>query len=250
MLQSLYNIFADPFAEIAIAILVILLIAFFALRKDPRLVVSGIRLVRIIMLVLIFFYLMFVWVSAINPALRTISIFGMFLINLVMIHNLILARLERPYRDALKAMTGEPERHELIHRVWHTGKRFYYFHYVWSSLFSGANPFHFLHDLATDRVREDIKDTLRRYGVEQKMITLPMMAGYLKRQIACDATMPVDFKDLMEKAIEDFAKHPWIQEQGNEFLRLATERPEDLHFPEWMASFEACVSTYKSKSPA
>ncbi len=247
MLQGLVNILASPFTEIGI--LIVLLLAFILLRKDPRLVVSGLRIIRTLILVLIFFYLMFVWVSAIRPALSGISIFGMFLINLIMLYNLVLARLERPYRDALTAMTQEPERHELIHKVWHTGKRFYYFRYAWSSLFSGANPMHFLHDLATERVREDIKDTLRRYGVEQKLITLPMLAGYLKSQIACDATMPVDFKDLMEKSIDDFAKHPWIQEQGNEFLRLATERPEDLHFPEWMAKFEACVRTYKSKSP-
>ena len=101
-------------------------------------------------------------------------------------------------------MTQDPEKHELIHNVWHTGKRFYYFHYFWSSLFSGAHPFHFLHDLATDRVRDDIKDTLRHYGVEQKMITLPMMAGYLKSQIACDPTMPVDFKDVMVKGHRRF----------------------------------------------
>ena len=247
MLQGLVNLLASPFTEIGI--LIVLLIAFFALRKDPRLVVSGVRLLRTLILVLIFFYLMFVWVSAIRPALSAISIFGMFIINLFMLYNLLLARLERPYRDALTAMTQEPERHELIHHVWHTGKRFYYFRYAWSSLFSGVNPVHFLHDLATDRVRDDIKDTLRHYGVEQKLITLPMMAAYLKSQIACDATMPVDFKDLIEKSIDDFSKHTWIQEQGNEFLRLATERPEDLHFPEWMSQFEACVKTYKSKSP-
>jgi Ca2+/Na+ antiporter len=247
MLQGSFNFLSS--AVIEIAVFLILLIIFFIVRKDPRLVVSGMRLVRTMILLLIFFYFMFVWVSAINPTLRAISIFGMFIMNLFMIYNLILARLERPYRDALAAITQEPDRHELIHNVWHTGKRFHYLHYVWSSLFSGANPFHFLHDVATDRVRDDIKDTLRRYGVEQKMITVPMMAGYLKSQIACDTTMPVDFKDVMVKAIDDFANHPWIQEQGNEFLHLATVRPEDLHFPEWMDKFEACVRTYKSKTP-
>jgi hypothetical protein len=247
MLQAVISFLSSPFTEIAI--LVILLIAFITLRKDPRLVVSGVRLIRTLILLLIFFYFMFVWVSAIRPALSAISIFGMFVINLFMLYNLILARLERPYRDALAVMTREPERHELIHNVWHTGKRFYYFRYAWSSLFSGVNPFHFLHDLATDRVRDDIKDTLHHYGVEKKMITIPVMAAYLKSQIACDQNMPVDFKDVMEKAIDQFAQHPWIEEQGNEFLRLATERPEDLHFPEWMAKFEACVRTYKSKNP-
>jgi hypothetical protein len=173
----------------------------------------------------------------------------MFLVNVFMLFNLILARLERPYRDALGLMTKEPNKHELIHSVWYTGKRFYYFRYAWSSLFSGANPFHYLHDLAIDRVRDDVKDTLRQYGVEQKLITLEIMAAYLKSRIACDENLPVDFKDLIEHAIDNFTKHPWIQEQGNEFLRLATERPEDLHFPEWMSRFEACVRTYKSKSP-
>jgi hypothetical protein len=241
MLQGLIKLLSSPFTEIAI--LIVLLVAFFTLRKDPRLVVSGVRLLRTLILVLIFFYLMFVWVSAIRPGLSAISIFGMFIINLIMLYNLILARLERPYRDALTAMTQEPERHELIHQVWHSGKRFYYFRYAWSSLVSGANPWHFLHNLATDRVRDDIKETLRQYGVEQKMITIPVMAGYLKSQIARDANMPGDFKDLIDKAIDAFAKHPWIQEQGNAFLSLATERPEDLHFPEWMAKFEACVRT-------
>jgi len=247
MLQGLINLLSSPFTEIAI--LIVLLIAYFTLRKDARLVVSGVKLLRILILVLIFFYLMFVWVSAIRPGLSAISIFGMFVINLFMLYNLILARLERPYRDALTAMTQEPERHELIHQVWHSGKRFYYFRYAWSSLFSGANPWHFLHELAADRVRDDIKDTLRRYGVEQKMVTIPMMAGYLKSQIASDANMPGDFKDVIDKAIDAFAKHPWIQEQGNAFLSLATERPEDLHFPEWMAKFEASVRTDKSKNP-
>ena len=247
MLQGLIKFLSSPFTEIAI--LIVLLLAFFTLRKDPRLVVSGVEWLRNLILVLIFFYLMFVWVSAIRPILSAISIFGMFLINLFMFYNLILARLERPYRDALTAMTQEPERPELIHQVWHSGKRFYYFRYALSSLFSGVNPWHFLHNLATDRVRDDIKETLRRYGVEQKMITIPVMAGYLKSQIAGDANMPRDFKDVIDQAIDAFAKHPWIQEQGNAFLTLAMERPEDLEFPEWMAKFEASVRPYKSKNP-
>jgi hypothetical protein len=246
MLQGLVNILSSAYTEIVI--LFILLFAFVRYRRDLRLVVSGIRIVRTLLIVLVFFYFMFIWASTVQPTLRSISVFGMFLVNLYMLYNLTLARLERPFRDALAAMTNEPERHELIHKVWHTGKRFYYLHYFWSSLFSGTNPFRLLHELTTDRVRDDIKDTLRHYGVEQKMITLPMMAGYLKSQIACDATMPVDFKDVMEKAIDDFGNHPWIVEKGNEFLRLATERPEDLHFPEWMAKFEACVQSYQTKS--
>jgi hypothetical protein len=248
MLDTLVNILTNAYVEIVI--LFVLVISFIMHRRDPRLVVSGLRIVRTILVVLIFFYFMFIWASTVQPTLRSISVFGMFLVNVFMAYNLILARLERPYRDALTAVTQEPERHGLLHLVWRTGRRFYYFRYAWSSLFSATNPFHFLRDLATDRVRDDIKDTLRRFGVEQKMITIPEMAGYLRSQIACDANMPGDFKDVIEKAIDGFAQHPWIQEQGNEFLRLATERPEDLHFPEWMAKFEACVQADKSQKPA
>lgn len=243
MLQFLVNLLSSAYVEIVI--LILLLIGFVMHRRDPRLVVSGVRFVRTILVVLIFFYFMFIWASAVQPALRSISIFGMFLLNLYLLYNFILARLERPYRDALGAITKEPEKHELIHEVWHMGKRFYYLRYTWSSLFSGTNPFEFLRTIATDRVRSDIKDELRRYGVEKKLISLPMMAGYLKSQLACDANLPGDFKDVMTKAIDDFAKHPWIQEQANAFLQIATEAPEDLHFPEWMARFEACVKTYK-----
>ena len=72
------------------------------------------------------------------------------------------------------------------------------------------------------------------------MLSLSTMVAYLKGQIACDKTYPADFQNLMLQAIDDFAKHPYIQEHANEFLRLATESPEDLTFPEWTAKFESC----------
>jgi hypothetical protein len=247
MLQGLVSILSSAYVEILI--LAVLLLFFIMMRRDPRLVVSGLRIVRTLLVILIFLYFMFIWASTVQPTLRGISVFGMFLVNLFMFYNLILARFERPYRDALAAMTAEPGRHDLIHGVWHNGRRFYYLRHAWSSLFSGVNPLHFLHTLATDRVRDDMKDTLRRYGVEQKIITLETMAAYLKSEIACDQTMPADFQDLVLKSIDDFANHPYIQEKSNEFLQLATERPEDLHFPEWMDKFDACVRTYKSKKP-
>jgi len=238
MLQSFVNTLASPFIEIGI--LVVLLLAFLLHRKDPRLAISGISIVRVLILLLIFFYLMFVWSSAIRPVLSGISVFGMFLINMMLLYYLILARLLRPYHIALTAMTQAPEKHELIQRVWETGKRFYYVCYAGSSLFSGANPFHFLHEMAADRIRDDIRDTLRRHGVEQRMLSLSTLVAYLKNQIACDTTLPADFQKLMLQAIDDFAKHPYIQEHTNEFLRIAMESPEDLTFPEWTAKFESC----------
>jgi hypothetical protein len=241
MLQSLIDILSSAYVEIVI--LFFLLVGFVMHRRDPRLVVSSIRIIRTLIVVLIFFYFMFIWASTVQPTLRSISVFGMFLVNVYMFYNLILARLERPYRDALAGINQTPEKPEQIHNILRAGKRFYYLRYAWSSLFSGSNPVRFLHELATDRVRDDIKQTLRNYGKEQKLITLPVLVAYLKNRMACDENLPADFKDLMAKAIDDFTKHPWIQEQVNEFLQTAAEKPEDLHFPEWMTKFDACVRT-------
>ncbi len=243
MYQTILNLLSSAYVEITI--LILLLIAFIVHRKDPRLVVSGIRIIRTIIVVLIFFYFMFIWASTVQPTLRSISVFGMFLVNLFMLYNLVLARFERPYRDALLRITKEPENHNLIDNVWRYGKRFYYMRHAWSSLFTGTNPFTFLHDLATDRVREDLKDQLRRFGAERKLVSLKLMVGFMKSRLECDEHLPADFKVVMEQAIDNFDKHPWVEEQVNEFLRIATETPEDLHFPEWMAAFEKCVTGYK-----
>ena len=110
---------------------------------------------------------------------------------------------------------------------------------------SGVNPFHFLSNIANDRVRDDIKDALRQLGVEKKLISLSLMVGFMKSHLAADANLPADFKEVMEKSLDDLQKHPWLEEQVNEFLRIATESPEDLHFPEWMAYFEKSVTGKK-----
>ena len=99
--------------------------------------------------------------------------------------------------------------------------------------------------MATDRVRDDIKDELRRLGVEKKLISLNLMVGFMKNRLACDENLPADFKEVMGKIIDDLGKHPWIEEQVNEFLRIAMETPEDLHFPEWTSAFEQCASDHK-----
>ncbi len=243
MLDNLINTFASPFVEIGL--LILLLLAFLTHRKDPRLAISGISIVQVLLLLLVFLYLMFVWSSTVQPTLRGVSIFGMFIVNLVLLYRFILARLLRPYHNALSVMTQEPEKSELIQQVWRTGKRFYYARYTWSALFSGANPVSFLHEMARDRVRDDIRDSLRRFGLERRMLSLSSLVAYLKSRIGCDKTMPADFQNLILQAIDDFAKHPYIQEQVNEFLRLAAESPEELNFPEWIAKFESCLNSYK-----
>jgi hypothetical protein len=94
-------------------------------------------------------------------------------------------------------------------------------------------------------VRDDIKDTLRQLEVEKRLISLKLMVGFMKTRLAGDQNLPADFKVVMEKTLDDLEKHPWIEEQANEFLRIATETPEDLHFPEWTSAFEKYTSAPK-----
>ena len=243
MFQLLVDLLSSAYIELVL--LILLLVYFIIHRRDKRMKISGVRLVRMIIAVSVFMYFMFIWASTVQPTLRSISIFGMFVVLLVMCYYLVLSRFEGPYRDALDSIPINTDQHDVLHRIWRVGKRFYYVRYLIASLFSGRNPFTFLHDIATERVREDIKDQLRHYGLEQKLISFPMMMAYLKSQLACDENLPVDFKDVIQKSMDSFTKHPWFEEQINQFLDIATERPEDLHFPEWMSAFEKCVTKYK-----
>jgi hypothetical protein len=232
-------------AYIQIVIFFLLGAYFVKHRRDPRMVVSGIRVIRVIILLIIFLYLTLTWGSLIVPSLRAISVFGMFIINIYLLYYLLLSRIERPYRDTLTALSQNPEKDETFHGVWSHGRKFYYFYYFMHSLFSGSNPFHFLHEMATDRVRDDIKDELRRLGVEKKLISLNLMMGFMKKRLADDKNLPADIKEVMGKTIDDLEKYPWIEEQINEFLRIAIENPEDLHFPEWTSAFEKYTSKPK-----
>jgi len=232
-------------AYIQIVIFFLLGAYFVRHRRDPRMVVSGIRLIRVIILLIIFLYFTLTWGSLIVPSLRAISVFGMFIINIYLFYYLLLARMERPYRDTLTALSQNPEKDETFHGVWSRGKRFYYFYYFIHSLFSGSNPFRFLQEMATDRVRDDIKDELRRLGVQKKLISLNLMVGFMKNRLAGDENLPADFKEVMGKTLDDLEKHPWLEEQVNEFLRIAMESPEDLHFPEWTSAFEKYTSVLR-----
>ncbi len=240
MFKFLVDLLSSAYIELVI--LILLVVYFVIHRRDKRMKISGVRLVRMTIAITVFIYFMFIWASTVQPTLRSISTFGMFAVNLIMCYYLVLSRFEGPYRDALVKISTNPEQHEVLHDIWRTGKRFNYARYALSSLFSGMNPFEFLQDMARERVREDIKDQLRHYGLEQKLISFQMMLAYLKSQLACDENLPADFKDVMQESMDNLAKHPWLEEQVNEFLVIAMERPEDLHFPEWMAAFEQCTS--------
>lgn len=230
-------------AVVQVVLYLVLLWYFFAHRHNPRMVVSRLGLVHIVLLSLIFLYFLLNWSSGIRPALAQFAVFGMFLVNLHLLKTVIQSRFEMPYRYALEAVRQEPESSEHLQHIWHTGKRFFYVHYAGASLFSGTNPFHFLHNMASEGVRDDIRDTLHKYGVEKKLISLKMMAGFLQDRLSRDETLPDNFRELMQQAIAGFVKHPWIEEQADEFLRIASESPEDLYFPEWMEQFDQSVKS-------
>ena len=246
MFQSVIGFLGAPFTEL---IIFILLMTYFVIhRHDRRQLMSGVSRLKVVMLLIIFIYFAWmpiVWPSLIPSSMRTLSVFGMFVVNFYFLYSLILARIERPYREALATLAGDPGKHEIFREIWTFGKRFYYYDYFFQSLFSGTNPLRFLSDIANDRVRDDIKNELRRLGVEKKLISLNLMVEFMKNRLACDKNLPPDFKVVMEKNIDDLGKHPWIEEQVNEFLLIVMETPEDLHFPEWTSAFEKCAAVRK-----
>jgi hypothetical protein len=242
MFQSVISFFGAPVTELIIFILLVTYAIIY--RHDRR----GISLLKVVILVIVFIYFAWmpiVWPSLIPASMLTLSVFGMFTVNFYFLYSLILARIERPYREALATLAREPEKHEIFQEIWNYGRRFYYFNYSFQSLFSGTNPLRFLDDIANDRVRDDIKNELRRLGVEKKLISLNLMVGFMKNRLACDESLPEDFKAVMAKIIDDLGQHPWIEEQVNEFLRITLETPEDLHFPEWTSAFEQCAGDRK-----
>jgi hypothetical protein len=242
MFQSMIDFLGAPFTELFIFVL---LMAYFVIYRRDRRGISRLKVAILLIVFIYFAWMPIVWPALIPASMRTLSVFGMFGVNFYFLYSLVQARIEQPYRQALANLIREPERHEIFRDIWKSGKRFYYYSYIFQSLVSGVNPFHYLGDIANDRVRDDIKDALRQLGVEKKLISLSLMVGFMKNHLAADGNLPADFKEVMGKTLDDLEKHPWLEEQVNEFLRIATESPEDLHFPEWMAAFENSVTGKK-----
>ena len=240
MFQYLMDFLGSAYIEV---ILFFVLVGYFVThRRDQRLVVSGIKMLRVVVLLVVFLYFIWSWATLIPPSLRAAAVIGMFCINFYLFYSLLLSRIEQPYRLALETMAQDPVHPGAFDDVWKTGKRFYYSYYIFSSLFSGSNPFHFLSNITHGRVQDDIKEILRTKGIEKKLVSLQVMIGFMKERLSSDPNLPEDFKLMTAKFIDDLNKHPWIEENVNEFLHIAMDTPENLHFPEWMAAFKKSVS--------
>lgn len=215
-----------------VVILFLFIAYFFTKRKDARLQVSHLGIIRLAVLAAIFFFFLLSAYSAVNPAIQRVSTWGLVFINLLFLVNVILVFLERPYRDALEAYAQEPENQEHLDRIWRDGKHLYYLRYFISSMFSGTSPLRFLRELAGERIRQDLKDNMARHGLTRGFISLPALVGFLQARLA-QGEFPQEFQEVITEAISQFAQHPWIEEQTNEFLAMAVETPENLYHPQW-----------------
>ncbi|MDD3579769.1 MAG: hypothetical protein PHW74_01970 [Desulfobacca sp.] len=227
MIDNIINLLLSAYVQVVL--LFLLLAYFFGHRHDPRHVASKLGLIRTIVMLLLFIYFLWNWSSEIPPSLRNTSVLGMFLINLFLIKNVILGRLERPYRDALETYGQAPEQQGNLDQIWRTGKRFYYFRYFFTSLFSGGSPQRFLHGLATERINQDIKDIFTRSGKAKQLISCKTLVAFLKDRLATDQVLPAELKSSIHQSISQLSEHAWIADQLNEFLDTAIEAPEKLH---------------------
>jgi hypothetical protein len=236
MWDYLINILSHAYSQVAIFFLFAWY--FYAHRKDPRLQVSRVGLIRMLVLALIFLYFLLSWSSGIRPALAQTAVLGMFLINLLLFFNLVLTRLEGPYRDALEGFARDPEKQEHLDQVWQRGKRLYYLRFFLSGLLSGTAPGRFLHSIASERVRQDVHETLSQHGLAREYITLKALLAFLNVQLAQDEFLPKEYKELMTQVISPWSQHAWIEEKVNKFLTTAMETPEDLYHPQWAQMWE------------
>ena len=244
----MWNFLVDtlPTAYTQLLILALFVWYFLVHRKDPRMPVSRVGFIRMVILLLIFLNFLFSWASGIRPALATAAVFGMAVINLFMLTSLILTRLEGPYRDALAAYCGDPQSQENLDHIWSTGRRFYYVRHFVSSIMSGESPIRYLHEIAGGRIRDDVQACLRQKGLTQQFISLKGMISYLEERLREEEMLPQEFKEVVKKELQEFQKHPWVEEKINEYLKMALETPEKIHNPEWSLRWE---KTSAPKSP-
>ncbi|MCG6905756.1 MAG: hypothetical protein LJE63_03945 [Desulfobacteraceae bacterium] len=226
MLNHIVSAMFNAYTQVVV--LFLLLAYFFARRHDPHMITSKLTLLRTVIMILLFIYFLWNWSSEIPPSLRNTSVLGMLIINLFFIKNLVLARWEKPYRDALEAYAREPENEEQLDRIWRAGRRLYYLRYLISSLFSGGSPKHFLHGITTERICNDLEEIIIREGKIEHLISYKKLVAFLEERLADDELTPPEDKNSIEQSIKQFAGNEWIEEGVDEFLNKLIESPVDF----------------------
>lgn len=198
-------------------------------RRDHTVVASRPRLVRLVILALVFLYFVWSQSSLVLPSLRNVNLFGMFLVNLVMLWSIINIYLERPYRKALEAFAQEPRDVEAGEKAWQTGHRFYYSFFLAAALLSGTLPWHFLAENAKDGIRADLGNILAKHGKQQGFVSFKALVDFLQNRSQSDL-LPVEFRQAMAGLLAEMTRHPWMEEQVNDYLTQVRESPETLPY--------------------
>ncbi len=234
MLDFFTNVLFTPYLQ---AILFFILIGLFALqRRKFEFLSSSLSWLRTIILMILFLYFALNWATTIPPSLRAASVFGMFFVNLHMIYNLILGRLNETYQRALNAYSEDIVNKALLDNAWQTGKKYIYTRYIFDALFSGYSPRNFLRGVVSRQIPADIENVLIKRGIHREIITHYKLLAYLNMKLEQDTDLPVELKDILAQTIKQFGAHAWIQEQVDEFLQLALKDPEELYHTTWNGS--------------
>ncbi len=241
MMEYLVKLQSTVYAQVGIFLLLVVLY-FLSERKLPTFRIVGFAVMRIVLIVALFIYLFLNWSSEVNPSLRNASVWGMFIVNLYMVWQVILTRMELPYREALEACGKNPDKPELFQNVIRTGRRFYNMRYFWQALVSGGSIQRFLHGIALEQLRYDFKRIFQKHGVSKDIINFQMAMAFLRKRLAKD-DFPPEFKEAMEKVIDEFSQHLWVREQMNDFLTIVVESPEELYGSEWAAEWQEIVKS-------
>lgn len=226
MVNQIIAVLINAYTQVVV--LFLLLAYFFTHRHDPHMITSKLTLLRTVTLVLMFIYFLWNWSSEIPPSLRNASCLGMLIINLYLIKNMVIARWEKPYRNALVDYAKTPDTDEQLDRIWHLGKRVYYMRYLLSSLFSGGSPRHFLHGITTERICNDLEAILIREGKSDQLISHQKLIVFLKERLAADEQLSQPDRESMEQMIEQLANQKWIEEGVDDFLNKLIEAPMDF----------------------
>jgi hypothetical protein len=236
----MWNFLVDTLsiAYVQLVILCFFIWYFLRHRRDPSMPVSRVGFIHLLILFLIFLYFLLSWASGIRPALAHAAVIGMFIINLMLLYALVLSRLERPYREALAEYCRDPQNLENLDAIWSNGKRFYYMRHFRAAIISGESFALFLHEIASSRIRDDVQSSLRKHGLTHQFISLKGMIAFLEGRLAQEELLPQEFKDMVTQELQEFQKHPWVEDRINEYLRLALENPEKIHNPEWSRQWE------------
>jgi hypothetical protein len=241
MTEFLVKFQTTVYAQVGIFV-VLTALYFMSQRKLPTHRLVSFAMVRIVVANVIFIYLLLNWSSEVNPTLRNASVMGMFVVNLYMLWQVVLTRMELPYREALEACGQNPDQPGLFQDVIRTGKRFYNMRYFWQALFSGGSIKRFLHGIALEQLRFDFKRIFQKHGVSQDIINFAMAMAFLRKQLA-KAQLPAEVKDSTERAIAEFSQQPWIKEEMNTFLTIVVEAPEELYGSEWAEEWQKIISS-------